>query len=236
MITISAPAFDTVAFYGMILVVTSVASAASWLYGRGSTRRTITWLIGMIGVMAGSAAAASSGLLSSTTAFPPPMGVMIAVVLIGSVALGLSRVGATVAQHTGVMSLVALQIFRLPLELVMHHASTVGIMPEQLSYSGYNFDIVTGIGALLLTLLSLRGQVHRGLLWAWNIWGILCLTAIAAIAITTSPMVHAFGTEPANVNTWVLFFPYVWLPVILVSTAVFSHVVITRTLFARQSS
>jgi hypothetical protein len=36
------------------------------------------------------------------------------------------------------------------------------------------------------------------------------------------------------VNTWVLFFPYVWLPVVLVTIAVCAHVVITRRLVMRE--
>jgi Na+-driven multidrug efflux pump len=113
----------------------------------------------------------------------------------------------------------------------MHHAGNVGIMPVQLSYSGYNFDIVTGIGALLiLTLLKSGRSISRSVLWAWNVWGSFCLVVIAIIAITTSPVIRLFGDDPHNLNTWVLYFPYVWLPVVLVTVAISSHIVITRKL------
>jgi hypothetical protein len=113
----------------------------------------------------------------------------------------------------------------------MHRAATLVIMPPELSYSGYNFDILTGAGALLLWSVMRAGvRVPPWVLWAWNIWGCWCLAAIAAIAITTSPMVRLFGDDPRHVNTWVLFFPYVWLPAVLVTIAVAGHVVITRSL------
>ena len=44
----------------------------------------------------------------------------------------------------GLATLVGVQAFRLPLELLMHRAGGLGIMPPELSYGGYNYDIVTG--------------------------------------------------------------------------------------------
>ena len=55
------------------------------------------------------------------------------------------------------------------------------------------------------------------------------------IAIASSPMVGLWGGPP-HVNTWVLFVPYVWLPVILVTAAVFGHIVITRALLSRAAA
>jgi Na+-driven multidrug efflux pump len=72
--------------------------------------------------------------------------------------------------------------------------------------------------------------VPRWLLWAWNIWGCWCLAVIAVIAVTTSPLVRLFGDDPRNINTWVLYFPYVWLPVVLVTVAIAGHVMVTRAL------
>jgi len=119
----------------------------------------------------------------------------------------------------------------------MHHAGTLGIMPTELSYSGYNFDIVTGIGALVLWILLKSGRpVSRPVLWAWNIWGSYCLIAIAIIAITTSPIVRLFGDDPKHLNTWVLYFPYVWLPVVLVTIAMAGHVVIWRKLLLKPAT
>ena len=182
-------------------------------------------------VMAGSAAAASSGLLARFDRLPPPMLVMIVAVFATGFAVGLSRTGADAAAEVPLAALVGLQAFRLPLELVMHRAATLGIMPVELSYSGYNFDIVTGLGAALLaTAMQAGWRVPRSVIWAWNVWGFWCLAVIAVIAVTTSPMVRLFGDEPRHLNTWVLFFPYVWLPVVLVTVALAGHITVTRAL------
>ena len=52
------------------------------------------------------------------------------------------------------------------------------------------------------------------------------------VALLATPMVHAFGTEPAHLNTWVAYFPFVWLPAGLVSAAVLGHVLLWRRLLA----
>ena len=70
------------------------------------------------------------------------------------------------------------------------------------------------VGAILLAVFVLPEP--------WNY--------IAVIAVASSPMVRFFGDDPRHVNTWVLYFPYVWLPVVLVTVAIAGHVMVTRAL------
>jgi len=236
-IVIRPPIFDPIAAYGISGIAILVAIIWVVLFSQHNSGRALVLAITVIVLMALSAMAALSGQLSRFDSFPPPMLTMIASVFILSFSVGLSSFGRNAAANLSFAALVGFQSFRLPLELLMHHAGTVGIMPEQLSYSGYNFDIVTGITALLLLVaLKLGMPVPRSLLWSWNLWGWLCLVVIAIIAITTSPVVRAFGDEPQNLNTWVLYFPYVWLPVVLVTAAISGHVIIARKLLAGADS
>ena len=164
------------------------------------------------------------------------MAVMIVSIFAVAFAVALSPFGRSVAANVPLVTLIGLQSFRLPLEIVMHRAAGLGIMPPELSYSGYNFDIVTGAAALVLWMLMRAGaRVPLWVVWLWNAWGCGCLLVIAAIAVTTSPMLRLFGDDPRHVNTWVLFWPYVWLPVVLVTIAVATHVVLTRRLLMKPS-
>lgn len=124
-------------------------------------------------------------------------------------------------------ALVLAQGFRLPLELVMHRAALEHVMPTALSFSGYNFDIVTGASAFAVAF-ALRRGASPVFAWSWCCYGSLCLVAIAIIAVFSSPLVMAFG--PDQLNTWVTRFPFVWLPTVLVSCAVAGHVVVFRKL------
>ena len=230
-ILINPPKFDPLAAYGIGVIAVVMAVLSIVVYAGRKRGRAWRLTLGLAILLGLSALAANSGLLARFDLMPPPMLIMIGAVLGLSFAVGFSPLGKTLASETSLWALVALQSFRLPLELVMHHAAQESIMPVQLSYAGYNFDILTGLGATLLGLaLKLNYRVPHKLVWVWNVWGLLCLFVIVCIAFATSPMVHAFGLEPANLNTWVLFFPYVWLPVVLVTLALSGQLIITRKL------
>src|SRR5262249_47364396 len=127
------------------------------------------------------------------------------------------------------VALIGFQAFRLPLELVMHRAVAAGIMPNVMSFTGYNFDIVTGATALPLALYAWRRPLPRWLIMLWNATGQILLFVVAGVARAASPIFRAFGDEQLNV--WVTQFPYVWIAV-MVAAALFGHVVTMRKLLA----
>ena len=171
--------------------------------------------------------AANSGLLARFDARPPPLLVLLALTLLGALILGRSRVGARLALGLPLWALVGFQAFRLPLELVLHRAATDGTMPVEMSFSGYNFDILSGVSALFVAL-SLVRRGGRRLALLWNILGLLLLANVVVIAIAATPVFHAFG--PDHLNTWVCQSPFVLLPSVLVMAALFGHVVVFRKL------
>ena len=64
----------------------------------------------------------------------------------------------------------------------------------------------------------------------WNALGSALLLAVVAIAVVSLPVFQVYG--PQAVNTWVAYFPYVWLPAGLVTGALLGHVVLWRRLLA----
>ena len=175
---------------------------------------------------------AERGVLARFEQRPPPFVIAMIVIMAVSVGLGLSPVGEKLARGLSLTWLVMAQGFRLPLELVMHQAASEGVMPVEMSYRGYNFDIFTGFGALVVGWLLYKRKASRGLVYAWNVMGSLLLANVVTIAVIASPLVRAFGDDPAHVNTWVAQFPFIWLPAVLVAAAVLGHVVIFRALHA----
>lgn len=228
---INEPIYDAISYFGICGMAVTVVIIWVLLMARRNNKKIIILSVSVIMVMGISAALACSGFLANFKILPPPMAMMIFVMLIMSFIIGFSSFGKESAINLSFASLIGLQSFRLPLELIMHHAGNVGIMPPQLSYSGYNFDIVTGAGALVvLVFLKSKKETPKPLIWVWNIWGSFCLIAILVIAITTSPMMRLFGDDPKNLNTWVLYFPYIWLPVVLVTIAISGHIIVWRKL------
>jgi hypothetical protein len=229
--TIQPPVFDSVVAFGILGLTLLVLP---W-FVRQITSGHVVWrsrlALGAVTVTVVTGLLAWSGQLARFDLRPPPMALLMTGVLAMGVGLGLSRIGSHAVNAVPLAALVGLQAFRLPLELVMHRAAGLGIMPLELSYSGYNFDILTGCGAALLFLLFRQGvRVPHWLVWIWNAWGWWSLTVITFIAVGSSPLFHVFGTEPRQLNTWVLFFPYVWLPAVLVTIALAGHVLVTRAL------
>jgi hypothetical protein len=183
------------------------------------------------GWLALSYALSASGLLARFDLRPPPFAFMFVTVIAAGLALGLSPLGKALSRLPLVW-LVGVHAFRLPLELVMHQAAVEGVMPVQMSYSGYNFDIVTGASAAFLAALIARGKAPRALVVAWNALGSVLLVVIAAVAFAGTPMIRAFGDAPEDVNSWVAHPPFVWLPAILVLAAIAGHVIVARRLLA----
>jgi hypothetical protein len=230
-VRIAPPIYDSLSAWGIGGLSVVVAVAFVVLLSRGQPRLRAGLAIAGALVMHASAFAATTGRLARFDIFPPPMLLMILSVFVVGFAVGLSKIGQRAADTLPLATLIGLQAFRLPLEVVMHRAGTLGIMPPQLSFGGYQFDIVTGATAGVVYGLTRSGvAVPRWALWAWNVWGWWCLFVIAVIAVTTSPVLRLFGDDPRDVNTWVLYFPYVWLPVVLVTVAIAGHVMVTRTL------
>ena len=102
-------------------------------------------------------------------ATPPPFALLVVGILGLTVAFACTRYGRRLALGLPLWALVGIQGFRLPLELAMHAMYERGVMPEQMSYSGRNFDIVTGITALVVAWLAFSGRVGRRVVLTWNI-------------------------------------------------------------------
>ena len=170
---------------------------------------------------------AGTGVLAEFGWRPPPLALSFASMLVGAVALGTSRFAAPLVQLP-LVGLVGFQAFRLPLELILHEAAKADVMPSLLSFSGWNFDIVTGTLALPVAALVAAGRTPRWLVPAWNALGLAALGVIAGIAIGTAPFVEAFG--PGHVNRWVAYLPFVYLPGVMVAAAIVGHLLVIRAL------
>jgi hypothetical protein len=178
--------------------------------------------------MIGTWAAAESGVLRRWDQDPPPFALLVVAILAVSLLIAFSGLGRRVALHMPVWALVAVQGFRLPLELAMHAMYERGIMPVEMSYSGRNLDIVTGATAIVVAILVRSGIGGRRLVAAWNVLGLALLVNIVTVAILATPRFMYFG--PESVNTWVMYPPFVWLPAVMVLAALTGHLLIFRAL------
>lgn len=217
------------------VVVAAGLPAARWYAGvrsdeppqsrRAGTLRTglgtLAWL-GLTGAVAG------SGALANFDRFPPPMMPVLLVSFALVFALAFSRFGQRLAQHLPLALIVGYQGFRVAVEIMLHRASEEGVIGVQMTWSGLNFDVVTGLTAIALGLWLWRHPQPRALLWVWNILGLGLLITIVSIAVMSMPgPLRQFGGPP---NVWVASFPFVWLPTVMVTAALFGHLLLFRRL------
>ena len=171
---------------------------------------------------------AASGVLRRFDLTPPPFAWLVLAVTIIGIVVPLSPLGTVLVRGLPLWVLVGSQVFRFPLELVMHRAYLEGVMPVQMSYSGRNFDIVTGITAGVLGLWLARRPVPRWVVAGWNLLGFVLLVNVVAVAIVSTPAFGWFG--PERFSTFVTYFPFVWLPAVLVLAALMGHILVSRSL------
>ncbi len=228
------PAFRA-AFIALVLAVAAgfvwAAASAGRPLGEAPRRRLRTGALTAAAValwlgFAGRLAAA--GFLAFEP--QPTLLPLLALAFAGTLALGFSRFGARLVSGLPLAVLVGYQAFRIPVELLLARGHAEGLVPVQMTFHGMNFDVLTGVLALLLAALSWLGPVPRWLLAAWNLIGFGLLANVVGIALLSAPTpIRVFWNEPANL--WITGFPFVWLPAFLVPVALLGHLLVLRWLF-----
>ena len=178
--------------------------------------------------------AAASGALQQWDTLPPKFALLVVTILLLAVRIGLGSVGRRLAATFPLWALVAIQGFRLPLELSMHRMYERGIMPIQMSYSGLNYDILTGSLAIVVAALVFLGRGGHRLVRLWNVIGLILLINVVTVAILATPRIRYFGD--AHLNTWVTYTPFVWLPAVMVLAAFAGHLIVFQALRMSQGA
>ena len=132
-------------------------------------------------------------------------------------------------------SLTILHIIRIPVEVVLLWLFQAGQIPQLMTFEGRNFDVLSGLTAPLIYWLAFRGgKTNRPLLIAWN---------LSALGLLINIIVNAFLSFPFSFqqfafdqpNRAVLYFPFVWLPSVIVPIVLFCHLASLWQLFSKDS-
>jgi len=165
---------------------------------------------------------ANSGFFLFTDSVPPRLAlfaVFPAILLIATCFF----TGRDFIERLPLVVLTAIHIVRIPVELVLSWLYGQGVIPQVMTFHGWNFDIISGILAVLVTFAAFRGgRVNTRMLVAFNVLGLLLLANIVTIAILSlqSPLQKLAFEQP---NRAVLYFPYIWLPAMIVPVVLFAH-------------
>ena len=221
-----------------VLLVAAMAALFAWAVlvkpGQGplADRRgrwvAVTGLI-LVAYLAVPGVLAARGLLDRYNPLPAPAMVMIGALSLATVILAYSPLGTRLVAAIPMTGLVGYQVFRVPVEFLLHRLHVEGVVPVQMTYLGRNLDILTGITAGILALYLRTGRRPPRLVLAWNLMGLALLVNIMTIAILSTPVsFRQFTDSPPHILPST--FPFVWLPTWLVQAALFGHLLVIRKL------
>jgi hypothetical protein len=129
-------------------------------------------------------------------------------------------------------TLTVLHIIRIPVEIVLHWLFQNGQIPQLMTFEGRNFDLSFRFNRASDLLAGVRGgKTNRPLLIVWN---------LIALGLLINIVTHAFLSFPFPLqqlafdqpNRSVLYFPFVWLPTIVVPIVLFCHLASLWQLFS----
>jgi hypothetical protein len=124
--------------------------------------------------------------------------------------------------------LVMIQSFRVVVEVWLWYAFEKRLIPEQMTFEGRNFDILSGIlGLVAGWVVMSRGRGWQTITVIYNLIGLGLLLNIVIVAVLSFPgPTRYFMNEPANVI--VAEFPFIYLPGVLVVIAFIFHILSLR--------
>lgn len=171
---------------------------------------------------------ADSAIVASGTLAAAPMPWVLLFFLgnnIIALLLAFSPFGEKLARRLPLAALVGFQAFRLPLELILHEWAEQQVIPETMTWTGANFDIISGIVALIAAPLASRFKPAG---WIANVVGFFLLLNVARVAVMSSPLPFAWDVTPPLQLAF--FLPYAWIIPFCVGGALAGHVILTRAL------
>jgi hypothetical protein len=107
-------------------------------------------------------------------------------------------------------------------------------IPEVMTFEGRNLDIISGITAPVIYYLGfVSGRLWPRTILSWNLICLALLVNIVTTAILSTPYpFQRFGFDQPNVA--IFYFPFVWLPAVIVPIVLLSHLAAIRKLIGKK--
>lgn len=141
-----------------------------------------------------------------------------------------SHKGRMFMDSLSLKKLTYINIVRIPVEFVLLWLFMNGVIPEIMTFEGWNFDILAGLTAPFIIYYGFTKQLlSKKVILLWNIGCIGLLLTIVGIALLSAPFpLQKLAFEQPNIG--LLYFPFNWLPTFVVPIVIFGHLVSIRQL------
>ncbi len=153
-----------------------------------------------------------------------PIGpLLFALIFLFGMIFSFSKSGGEATKFLTLAALIGFQGFRLPLEIILHHWSTIGTIPETMTWSGQNWDIATGVLSVISIPFVSRSKSAALIV---NSIGFLLLLNVIRVVVMSSPL--PFAWELSNPLRLVSYFPYCLVGPLFVLPALVAHLLTYR--------
>jgi hypothetical protein len=191
--------------------------------------------VGMIVWLGVTAALAQSGVLADWTALPPRWPLLPLTALGTLVLLSLTPTFRRLLAEIPTWQPVALQTFRVGVELAFWRLHAESIAPIQVTFEGRNFDALVGLTAPVIAAGIAFGWFGPRVTIAWNLFGLAMLAnAIGTVATSAPGSIHL--NWPGEPFTAITSWPVIWIPALLAPVGIFMHIVSIRRSLTRGHS
>ncbi len=163
------------------------------------------------------------GVFEDFQSIPPRIGIAVMPAMVLIIILLFSKAFSKVISQIPPAWLIYIQSFRIIMEIILWMGFIAEFIPFQMTFEGFNQDIIVGFTALLGGFVFFgKGRFRRFEAFIWNLFGIILLINIVAISTLSTPSpFRVFFNEPAN--TFMAHFPFIWIPGFIVPFALAMH-------------
>jgi hypothetical protein len=195
-----------------------------------AANKSRTVLIVLLACLLFQGAIGLTGFYQVTQSFPPGFVLLIGPGLIFIGFLFLTRLGRSFIDSLNIRKLTLLHAIRVPVEITLYFVCIAKLIPELMTFEGNNYDILSGITApIIFYFVFTSKKLNNKALLVWNFvcLGLLINVLIIAILSAQTPFQKLAFDQP---NIGVTYFPFIWLPGIVVPIVLLSHLSAIRQL------
>lgn len=210
-----------------LFIITTAATISLFFKAANQQKRVLYIIIIWTAIVS---ALSSSGFYQEVDTFPPRITFLLFPNVVVILLLFTTKNGRNFFDSLDLKWLTLLHVVRIPVEICLFLVYLQGLIPIEMTFEGYNWDILAGISALAIFYFAfVKKRMGKKALIVWNIICLALLTNIIVIAVLSgnSPMQQIGFDQP---NVAVTLFPYAWLPTVIVHLVLISHFAAIRQL------
>ena len=171
-----------------------------------------------------------------TDSIPPRILLQFGIPLLLTIAMFVTQKGQQFIDQLDAKNLLLLHTVRVPVEIVLYWLFINQVIPEIMTFTGRNFDILAGLTAPLIYYAAyIKSWIGKRGLLVWNFFSLALLLNIVSIGLLSAPLpFQQFGFEQPNIA--LTYFPFVWLASGIVPLVLFSHLASIRQLLIKREN